>query len=237
MINRKIYCFWFGPKMSFDRRKCFKSIVKNSGVDVELITEENISNYIVKSDLLYKGFKLLSSTHKSAYLRPYFMKHHGGCYMDIKYLREDFNQYFDLLENSNKDFIGYQEHSSQYGVWTKDWSLKEKERLAGACRYIFKPNTKFANLWYDKIIGYLNSIYPQLIDNPGTYHQRAIPGGFGGGGGEKKVIDYDKYGHYPISWSRIFGRYLQETMYENPKLYMFGLPYTFRIDPDWVPYR
>ena len=109
MVERILYTFWFGSEMSKDRKYCFDSMVKNSGVQTILITDKNLEKYITEP--LFKGFDLLSSTHKSAYLRPYFMKHYGGCYADIKYLDYDLNPYFELLENSDKQFIGYQEKS------------------------------------------------------------------------------------------------------------------------------
>lgn len=228
--KRKLFAFWFGPKMSKDRKYCFDSMVKNSGVETILITEDNLKNYIV--DPLYEGFNLLSSTHKSAYLRPYFMKYYGGAYFDIKYLDHDLNPYFDLLENSDKQFIGYQEKS--FNPWSKNW--EEEYKLAGVCRYIFKPQTPFANEWYDIVLNYLNLILPHLKQNPGTYHPRAVPGGIGGFGNDCEINPL-KYGDYPIPWGKVFSRILQEVMIKDTNRYMLGLPFIFKRDANFVPYR
>ena len=118
--------------------------------------------------------------------------------------------------------------------WSKKWE-KEKE-LAGCGRYIFKPNTPFANEWYQHVLNYSDNLYPQLVNNPGTYHPRAVPGGIGGGGKDCE-INPQKYGNYPIPWGSSFGRLLQETMVKDTSSYMLGLPYTFKKEPNFKNYR
>ena len=230
MYNRTLYTFWFGPEMSKDRKYCFDSMVANSGVNLVLVTENNLQDFVTRP--LHKGFNYLSATHKSAYLRPYFMKHHGEGYTDIKYLDHSFAPYYDMLDNSDCDFIGYQEQV--FGSWSKDHPNKEK--LLGCGRYIFKKNTRFANIWYNKLCKYLDAVFDQLKQNPGTYHPRAVPGRIGGGGRETTSINYNKYGNYPLPWG-IPGQIFQEVMLDNTDSYMSGMKWTFKTDPNWVPYR
>jgi hypothetical protein len=227
-MNRKLYCFWFGDEMSQDRKYCFDSMVANAGVEVVLVTKYNLSNFVRRP--LYKGFEYLSHTHKSAYLRSYFMMTYGGCYADIKYLDYDLNPYFDLLESSDKDMLGYKE--AVFGEWCNSWP--NLGRLCGCGMYIFKPNTLLANVWYKRITIHLNKIYDQLRQNPGTYHPRAVTGGICG-------PDYkyqpEKYGNYPLGWDTFWGATLQRTQLDHIDRVMTGLPFTFPGDPNFVKYR
>ena len=83
-MNRVIYCFWFGPEMSDNRKKCFESIIQNSKVGVRLVTKHNLQEYNLADSPIHPAFQYLSATHKSDYLRCYFMYHYGGGYTDIK---------------------------------------------------------------------------------------------------------------------------------------------------------
>jgi hypothetical protein len=145
ITDRIIFCFWFGDKMSNDRAECFDSIVKNSKVSVKLITEQNISEYIVEP--LHEGFKYLSSTHKSDYLRSYFMNFHSGGYTDIKRCDYDWNIYFDILEKSDKQFIGCPQYSHKHIAYSPYKMFYED--MIGNGHFIFKKNTFFAKLWYN----------------------------------------------------------------------------------------
>ena len=110
-MNKMIYCFWFGPEMSDDRKRCLQSLIDNSKVAVALVDESNLRNYILADYPIHPSWQYLSATHKSDYLRSYFMYHYGGGYTDIKFCDYDWNKYFDDLEFSDKQFTGYPESS------------------------------------------------------------------------------------------------------------------------------
>jgi hypothetical protein len=220
---RRLFVFWFGGKMSKNREYALSSIYKNSGIKIELITEKNVYDYNVDNDPIHPGFEYLSSTHKSAYLRPYFMKHYGGGYTDIKIIKFDWNMYYDILEKSDKDFIGYQEIGPSGISCLIPNVQKQWIKMCGCGHYIFVPNSVFANLWYEKIKNKMDSIYDQLKSNPGTYHPRAV---FGGYLDDQNVYvcDQNKYGNYPLNWGTEFGVLLHTTMYENIDRYIIGMP-------------
>jgi hypothetical protein len=203
-------------------------MVANAGVEVVLVTKDNLSRFIKRP--LYKGFEYLSSTHKSAYLRPYFMMTYGSCYADIKHLDYDLNPYFDMLEKSNNDMIGYKEGDGYYGKWSKNWVNENK--LCGCGMYIFKPNTLLAHKWYKRVLLHLNKIYNDLEQNPGTYHARAITGGINNG-----EYNPDKYGKYPLDWGVFFGSTFQKTQHDHIDKVMTGMPYTFSNHKNFVQYR
>jgi hypothetical protein len=222
--NRIIYCFWFGPEMSPTRSNCLLSLQKNSGVKIQLITEENLKDFILPSVPLHKGFQYLSSTHKSDYLRSYFMYYYGGGYTDIKKCHYDWNIYFDMLDNSDKDFIGSRErakkHIANYEV------AREYQNLVTVINFIFKPKTNFAKIWYDKTQQLMDEKIEELVKNPGHYHPRAILGGI------HMEPNLHTDSKYPFEWNELLGRILHKLQWEHYGSYLFDMPF-----PDQKGYR
>jgi hypothetical protein len=105
-MNKTLFLIWFGglENMSANRKKCLDSIYQHAGVDIVLITEDNLNHWLVEP--LHPAFEYLSLTHKADYLRSYLMHFYGGAYTDIKF--NDFNwlKYFDDLEKSDKEING-----------------------------------------------------------------------------------------------------------------------------------
>lgn len=222
MENKIIYCFWFGDNMSPAREECFQSIKNNSGVNVELITEQNLKDYLVTP--LHKGFDYLSSTHKSDYLRSYFMYHYGGGYSDIKKCHYDWNKYFDMLSSSDKEFIGSRErakkHIANFEV------AREYQNLVTVINFIFKPKTKIAKIWYEKTQKLMDDKFDQLVQNPGNYHPRAIAGGV------HMEPELFKESKYPFEWNELLGRIFHKLQWENYGSYLLDMPF-----PDQKGYR
>jgi hypothetical protein len=216
---KKIYCFWFGGEMSHDRFNCLNSIINNSGCEVVLITEDNLKSFEVSEYPIHDGFKYLSLTHKSDYLRSYFMYLYGGGYTDIKYCDYNWNPYFDLLDNSDKDFISYRElgeDSIAHKEWNNHIRFKFNE-LGGMCHYIFKPKSDFGLKWFELTNKKMDEIYETLKDNPGTYHPRAVTGG-----AHQGPQDDSKY---PLGWNDLLGQLLHNLMYENIGRFLLDMPF------------
>jgi len=203
MVDKIIYTFWFGDTMSKDRYRCYKSIIKNSKVKVILINEENLSDYCKN---LHPGFQYLSATHKSDYLRSYFMYNYGGGYTDIKFCNSNWNIYFDKLNSCQYQFIGYHEISKN-DICVP--SLKSHFlEIAGPTQFIFKSHTPFAKDWYDQTQHKMNQIFDILKENPGLYHPRAE---FGGVQGEKGNFKNSKY---PLAWNDLLGKIFHQLSYD-----------------------
>jgi hypothetical protein len=217
MIDRKLYCFWFGQEMSENRAKCYKTIVENSGVEVVLVTEDNLNSFIIPNDPIHDGFKYLSDTFKSDYLRPYFMHHYGGGYTDIKQNYYDWNKYFNILEKSNFDCIGYRE-KQPYHVHYKP-AQKYFKSLIGCGSYIHKRGSFLSEQWLKNENLEMDKYYDELVKNPGTYHPRAIFGGI-----LDNEVDFAG-SKYPFTWSQLCGGVWHRTQFENPGRWSFDLPY------------
>lgn len=224
MNYRSLYCFWFGEPMSNNRKQCFDSIQRYSKVSVILVTEENLENFIVAGYPIHPAFKFLSATHKSDYLRSYFMYHHGGAYTDIKTCNFDWNPYFEILDTSNRSFVGCPQYSSKHIAYKP---YKEfYSQLAGCTNFIFKKHSRFGKLWLDTTNHVLDLKINTLTANPGDYHPRAILGGVQG------CPSLYVNSKYPLKWNELLGQVFHKLQYENLDEFLIAVPF-----PDISNYR
>ena len=195
-LNKDIYCFWTGTnEMSKQRTDCLDQLRKVSECNVILVTPENLNTYILKDHPLHDGYQYLSETHKSDYLRTYFMRFYGGGYSDIKKTTRSWISSFNKLYNSTKWIIGYMELSD--GVANRELVYYWKE-LIGNCAYICKPNTLLVVEWYDKMIKLMDEKYQKLKENPSKFPQDCHENGTG----------------YPIEWNELLGRIFHRILYK-----------------------
>ena len=206
-----LYCFWTGNnKMSKDRKRCFDSL-KNSGLNVILITPKNLNKYL--SVPLHPAYKYLSETHKADYLRCYFMHFHGGAYSDIKYTTKSWVDSFKLLEkNKNAYANGYREnkngvakiHDNKINKLCQDNFYK----LIGNGGYIFKANTPLTRKWYKKMIEKMDNIHERLKKYPSKSPQQV----------------YRKEYQYPLEWAELLGSIFHPIIYEYHKNLLYTVP-------------
>lgn len=222
--QRVLYCFWFGGEMTENRKKCYKSILDTSNVKVQLVSDSNLNQFILPKHPLHSGFVFLSDTHKSDYLRSYFMYHYGGGYTDIKTCNFDWNPYFEILEKSDKSFIGCPQYSPKHIAYKP---YKEQfNKLVGCTNFIFKKHSKFGKIWHDYTNHVLDLKLPVLRENPGRYHPRAILGGVQG---EANIFTDSKY---PFKWNELLGQIFHKLQYENIGDFLYDIPF-----PDVTNYR
>lgn len=217
MIDRKLYCFWFGQRMSESRANCYKTIIENSGVEVILVTDDNLDSFILPGAPLHDGFQHLSDTAKSEYLRPYFMHYYGGGYSDIKQTYFDWNEYFDKLENSNFDCIGYRERQPYHVHYEPAQGYFEQ--LIGCGSYIHKKGSFLTEQWLKNENLEMDKHYDQLVLNPGRYHPRAIYGGI-----LDNKVDFAG-SKYPFRWNHLCSEVWHKTQLENLGRWSFEFPY------------
>ncbi|HSV89390.1 MAG TPA: hypothetical protein VLH61_12175 [Bacteroidales bacterium] len=188
---RILYVCWTGSNpMSADRIAALNSLKKTIGVEVALITPENLKQYLVPGYPLHEGYEYLSLIQKSDYLRCYLMHHHGGGYSDIKYFGKSWVPAFEKLEKSpDKWLMGYREIGKRGVAKTggnieadlkKHWHI-----LIGNGSFICKPKTPFTSEWYHELHARMDYFLPGLKKAPGD--------AFGTNAG------------YPIKWAYIMG--------------------------------
>ena len=191
-IQRTIFCFWTGDnEMSDNRKQSIDELNAKSGCTVVLIKPDNLSSYILKDHPLHPAYEYLSETHKSDFLRTYFMHLHGGGYSDIKGCSGDWNKAFDDIIG-DKDILinGYHEASIE-GISGDEHTKSLWKEIPGNGAYIIRPRTEFTEKWYSTLIHLLDSKLEALKQNP-SKHPRA---GF----------TPDLSPGYPIAWSEMLG--------------------------------
>lgn len=189
-IPKIIYCFWTGNnEMSADRKNCLNSIYLNSGVEVKLITSDNLSSFVLANFPLHPSFDYLSLVHKSDYLRCYFMHHFGGGYTDIKTCNSSWDKAFEIIQKTDKWILGYSE--SRAKDLAKVESLIQKDlnkhflSVLGNCAYICRPYTSFTSEWYEELHYRLDENFLNLKKNPGNV--------------------MGDNANYPLAWTYILG--------------------------------
>jgi len=193
-VEKVIYIFWTGDnEITPNRLAGIKSLEEVSGVRVQLITPQNLSEYIVEEDPLPDAYQYLSLNHKSDYLRSYFMHHHGGGYADIKTYFKSWNQAFDRLNTSDAYAVGYHE----VGWWGAAWKDIENENLRedvknnwamliGNGAFICRPHTKLTEEWHAEAKRRVETLSEELKAHPA-----------------KDIFGTNE--DYPIKWSGMQG--------------------------------
>lgn len=220
MLQRNLYCFWVGynnPVMNDNRLNGLESIRKNSNVNVVLVNNNNLQEYILPDHPLHEGFDYLSDVHKADYLRTYFMHHYGGGYTDIKPCSWDWNPYFDQLEQSECYGIGAPEDEGELSVTVKQrpWLGKYWQYLVSNDLYIFKPNTHFTECWYSTLLRIMDSKLERLKSNPANSPREAAD---------------TVHTSYPIEWGEILLEIFHPICFANSDRIIKTMPYPITVD-------
>lgn len=170
-----IYMFWLGrTSISDNRRRSIDTAQElNPGHRLHLVTEDNLGDYLRDDLPLHPAYENLALTHKSDYLRCYFMHVHGGGYLDVKTIRQSWAPSFDQLNASGERWmLGYQEigHASTTPLpgAIQDDVRKNYFRIIGTCSFIAKPDTPLTEEWYAEISRRLNYFEDLLQMRPGA---------------------------------------------------------------------
>ena len=208
-VNKpKLYCFWTGNNPLTENRKKNLISLNNTGFDVKLITPNNLNNYILSKHPLHKGYQYLSETHKSDYLRCYFMNFYGGGYSDIKQIKDSWLEQYKELMSLDKWACGYAETSPDdiaYGSNEKiNKQMKENyNKLIGNGCYIFKKNTLLTNEWYKQLMLLMDNKYDNLKKYPSK---------------DVRQVYSDEY-PYPFGWNELLGKIFHPLVYKyNDKI-------------------
>ncbi|WP_163130245.1 hypothetical protein [Agarivorans sp. Alg241-V36] len=163
--------------MSEARLNCLNQLKAVSNANVILVTPDNLTEFVAKKEPLHPAYEFLSETHRSDYLRCYFMHHFGGGYSDIKETPQSWSPAFNLL-NSSSDLwtIGYQEPSSQHLKFPPGSNLEEEYRrnwrfFIGNGAFIYKAQTPITQEWYEQVNNLLDENLEALNDFPAQHPQ------------------------------------------------------------------
>lgn len=171
-VPRVVYCFWTGDNpITENRKEGLETMREKLGVEVVLVTPENLPEYVLPGHPLHPGYKFLSLNHRSDYLRCYFMHHYGGGYADIKRFRRPWKKAFDRLGKSDKWALGYSEVGpkgiARVGGVLEEGLEKNWRVLIGNGAFICRPGTPFTADWYAEVHRRMDGYMPGLEAHPG----------------------------------------------------------------------
>lgn len=209
--SRTIFCFWTGSEdMSANRIQALWSIFNQTGCSMTYINKINLKSWIKPGFELHPAYEYLSSTHKSDYLRCYFMHHYGGGYTDIKNTRVSWHPFFEKLETSYKYALGYSELA--HGMPHLNGQLGDEIRavhsqLIGLCAFIFKKNSHLTYEWLMSTHKLLDEKFILLKDNPAQHPLDQT----------NVILPDGKRSKYPLRWAELLGEIFHPLIYENRK--------------------
>ena len=195
-LDRVIFIFWTGTnEMSFRRVHCINALKEQTGARIELITVENLPQWILPDFPLHPAYPYLSETHKCDILRTYFMYHYGGGYSDIKIPNGSWIKAFETMAADPEIWVnGYPEGGPDAIAHTPSAHLWDK--LPGNGAYIIRPKTAFVKAWYERQSKVLDEKYELLKENPSTQPDCCI--------------EYVPGTRYPLHWNELLGRIFHE---------------------------
>lgn len=238
-LPRRLFVVWFGGDMSPARSRSLALIRHVTSLEVILVDEQSLHDWVRSDAPLHPAFPLLSAVHKADYLRCYLMHHHGGGYVDLKPLRADWATEFDLLERTPHAWaVGYRE-GGRHGVatfglqrdqrwavhrsawWRYRWLQANYRLLMGVCGFVFRPASCMTTLWYAAVLSRLEYFSAALSRHPAR-HPRDHHG---------FVVDRGPSG-YPIPWSALLADILHPLALQHRRRILLTLP-----PPEFTDYR
>ena len=204
--------------MSRSRLAALRSM-SNSGLQVVLVTEKNLSGFILPQAPLHPQYECLSFVHRADYLRTYFMNFYGGAYADIKFIEMSWLDALDRLIDSDKYGIGYREVGVRGVAYTRKVNYLKLvfrwRRLLGNGAYIFKPYTVFTQSWYERMITEMDTLSQQLKLHP------AVSAEDFRGKAHKTLLCKSSY---PLRWSQLLGCIFHPLCLDHHDRLLYSLP-------------
>jgi len=207
-FEKRVFSFWFGGDMSEDRELAYATIkdeFETHGIQHILITQDNLYDYA--KEPIHESFAHLSATHKSDYLRCYFMHFIGGGYTDIKPISGDWHDAFHSITEKEYFVSGYREPAEYCIAQIPDKDLYRTlcanyRDMIGCCHFIFRENTPLTREWFDEVTRILDTKQRELKQYPGRHCREGFQDG------------YDPTHPYPIQWTEILGNVLHPLIYK-----------------------
>lgn len=204
-----VFCFWTGKNsMSNARSACLNQLRTAANANVVLVTFETLPKYVLKSDPLHPAYQYLSETHRSDYLRAYFMHFHGGGYSDVKETTGDWMPAFQQLQDSDKWTAGYPENPGGADYKRYGHIVYNHEDLVGNGAFICKPRTPLTTEWYAGVLKIMDKNMEQLKQYPSTHPQDCADHG---------------NSNYPLVWG-VFNRIFHEISFKYKDKLLRVLP-------------
>lgn len=190
---RRVFAIWAGDNpLTENRSRSLDRIRSTIGLPVELVTPDNLHEWLIDGHPLHPAYADLSLIHRSDYLRGYLMHHHGGGYVDIKTPIQSWAPSFDAMASEPDAWV------TSYSTTHANWIGKLPGRLGadilvryrlmfGKGAMLMRSRTSLTAEWLAEMDRRLDDARDSLSQSTGDV--------FGGDG-------------YPLSWTDLLGRTL-----------------------------
>ncbi len=202
------WIFWFGDEMSQKRKQNIEIIKKNIGLKVNLITKQNIQQYLKWP--VHPAVKYLSGVHKSDYYRIYFLLHYGGAYTDIKSIPQNWTDYYKHFKNPSVWVIGMEAYRDEIASPPMDNFKggsfgplrKHYKKLILPGFFITRKNNEYFKKIHAKQNKILDKHFKSLKKHPAPYSRCCM------NYSHQEVLNEPS--KYPLRWAEILGEIVHE---------------------------
>ncbi len=194
--------------MSAQRINALWTIFNHTRCPVAYINHDSYKEWELKEHPFHPAFAHLSETHKSDYLRCYFMHHYGGGYTDLKLTHKSWIPLFEQLRSSSALALGYQEIAQ--GIPHVSGALGDEIRahhneLIGLCAFIFKKKSRLTDSWLSLTHQVLDANLEALKIHPAKHPQDQYG----------VLFENNVPSPYPLRWAQILGEIFHPLTYAN----------------------
>ena len=199
-----IWLFWTGTNpLSPMHQLCLKAAQRNAGVEVKLISPQNLSDY--SGDFpLHPSYEHLSLVHRADYLRCYFLHHFGGAYLDLDVIcLKSLLPLWDKLKRPNVWAVGYR-------------GMSDGEVICNSAFGPFRPGSSLTQEWHD-------AVWKTLEQNRTALEQHYVKSG-----GQLNIRG-DLPG-YPLAWQQLLADVLNPVQYKYAKHISPTMPFVVLVD-------
>lgn len=239
IVPERVFCLWLGGNpMSEARSRQLTLLREGVGVPVQLVTEENLDEWVHPEHPLHPASDGLTVMHLADYLRAYLVAHHGGGYADIKAPSDDWKRSFDLVNTGSVDCVGYPipdpSNVARFGLPADvSWSAALRpltyrhlvyrrlhRRVAGGGAFIMRHESPIARDYIGRVEGVLTRFAGRLDPERVVRADGSREVGLGVFRGELSG--------YPLSWGALCMDVLQPVSLKHRRRVSLTLP-----EPVW----
>lgn len=173
-LPRRIFVCWTGDNpMSANRVRGLASLRStNPDVDVVLVTQDNLEQWVLADHPLHSAYRNLSLIHRSDYLRCYLLHFHGGGYADLKPTRNSWAALFARMDASDAWMGGYRVPVRLMTPNDPDPAMERAMRACselrlGQCAYLARPRTPLTAQWWRELNRRMDTYAAALAQDPG----------------------------------------------------------------------
>lgn len=209
-MEEVVFTAWLGENEMTANRKVALETLPNTGLDVQLITLDNLGDWILPDHQLHPAWAYLSAIDRADYLGAYLMHHFGGGYSDLKRTGSSWLETFRTVQRGGFVGAGYPEvgrwgvaqfdldgrrdrfalHRSNWWRWR--WLQFRWRSLIGNGAYIFLPRTAFTSAWLTAVERQLDAFHHLLRAHPAKDPR------------ERRGSEYHgEVSQYPLNWAHL----------------------------------